>query len=81
MRMLPALTAVCLLAAPAFAKSDSGDYTISSRCLRRVQLGGFLRFGGLKHCKVDCNSDNWVPTETATRTRFSPSSASPSVKI
>ena len=66
MRMLPALTAVCLLAAPAFAKSDSGDYTIPRGVFVESNLGGFLRFGGLKHCKVDCNSDNWVPTETAT---------------
>lgn len=66
MRMLPALMAVCLLSSPALAKGDSGDFAIPRGVFVESNLGGFLRFGGLKHCKVDCNSDNWVPTETAT---------------
>ena len=66
MRMLPALLAVCLLSSPAMAKGDSGDYNIPRGVFVESNLGGFLRFGGLKHCKVDCNSDTWVPTESAT---------------
>ena len=66
MRMLPALLGVCLLSSPALAKGDSGEYNIPRGVFVESNLGGFLRFGGLKHCKVDCNSDNWIPTESAT---------------
>ena len=66
MRTLPALMAVCLLSPPALAQAESSEYNIPRGVFVESNLGGFLRFGGLKHCKVDCSSDNWQPTESAT---------------
>lgn len=73
MRMLPAFVAVCLFVTPGFAQAgDSGDFAIPRGIFMESNLGGFLRFGGLQACKINCEpgADLMVTTATSSAQPF-----------